>query len=65
MDITQLIPMMKFHLGEIVVRNKDNILRTCEMQNGEEYTKEKFTWPKNLRGSPLGLRPQNCSNLSL
>ena len=43
MDITQLIPMMKFHLGEIVVRNKDNILRTCEMQNGEEHTREKFT----------------------
>ena len=32
------------------VRNKNNIPRTCEMQNGEEHTKEKihtaqkFTW---------------------
>jgi hypothetical protein len=25
------------------VRNKNNIPRTCEMQNGEEHTKEKFT----------------------
>ena len=44
---------------------KNNIPRTCEMQNREEHTKEKFTRHKNLRGSPLGLRPQSCSDLSL
>ena len=26
----------------LVDRNKDNIPRTCEMQNGEEHTKEKI-----------------------
>ncbi len=47
------------------VRNKTNIPRTCEMQNGEEHAKEKIHTTQNLRGSPLGLRPQSCSDLSL
>jgi hypothetical protein len=41
------------------VRNKNNIPRTCEMQNGEEHAKEKkFTRHKIYvgRSSPLGLR---------
>jgi hypothetical protein len=52
-------------LGHPHVRNKNNIPRICEMQIGEEHTKEKIHTTQNLRGSPLGLRPQSCSDLSL
>uniref|UniRef100_A0A2N9HT54 Bulb-type lectin domain-containing protein n=1 Tax=Fagus sylvatica TaxID=28930 RepID=A0A2N9HT54_FAGSY len=61
-------PDQEFELncsGELPVRNKNNIPRTCEMQNGEEHAKEKIHTTQNLRGSPLGLRPQSCSDLSL
>jgi hypothetical protein len=59
-----LILFLRLHY-EVHVRNKNNIPRICEMQNGEEHTKEKIHTTQNLRGSPLGLRPQSCSDLSL
>ena len=44
---------------------KTIFLELCAMQNEEEHVKEKFTRHKNLRSSPLGLRPQSCSDFSL